>query len=80
MLLAAWAADFQQVVMPLLLVLGLLTLFSLALDFCATALGAKRVGAHRPAIIGAMLGTSGGLFFVPTASFLDDVEVPDEKA
>ena len=23
---------------------------------------------------------TGGLFFVPTASFLDDVEVPDEKA
>ena len=22
---------------------------------------------------------TGGLFFVPTASFLDDVEVPDEK-
>ena len=23
---------------------------------------------------------TGGLFFVPTASFLDDVDVPDEKA
>ena len=38
---------------------------SLAVDFWATALGAKRVGASRKAIIGAMLGTFAGLFFGP---------------
>lgn len=65
MLLAAWAGDFQQVGMPMLVVLGLLTVFSLAVDFWATALGAKRVGASRLAIIGAMVGTLGGLFFGP---------------
>lgn len=65
MLLAAWAGDFQQVGMPMLVVLGLLTVFSLAVDFWATALGAKRVGASRFAIIGAMVGTLGGLFFGP---------------
>ena len=65
MLLAAWAGDFQQVGMPMLVVLGLLTVFSLAVDFWATALGAKRVGASRLAIVGAMVGTLAGLFFGP---------------
>ena len=65
MLLAAWAGDFQQVGVPMLVVLGLLTVFSLAVDFWATALGAKLVGASRLAIIGAMVGTLAGLFFGP---------------
>ena len=65
MLLAAWAGDFQQVGVPMLVVLGLLTVFSLAVDFWATALGAKRVGASRLAIVGAMVGTVAGLFFGP---------------
>ena len=56
MLLAAWAGDFQQVGVPMLVALGLLTVFSLAVDFWATALGAKRVGASKLAIIGAMVG------------------------
>ena len=70
MLLAAWAGDFQQVGVPMLVVLGLLTVFSLAVDLWATALGAKRVGASRLAIIGAMLGTVGGLFFGPLGLLL----------
>ncbi|MDQ3039553.1 MAG: DUF456 domain-containing protein [Pseudomonadota bacterium] len=65
MLLAAWAGGFEQVGIPMLVLLGLLTLVSLAVDFWATALGAKRVGASRKAIIGAMLGTLAGLFFGP---------------
>lgn len=65
MLLAAWAGDFQQVGVPMLVVLGVLTAFSLVVDFWATALGAKRVGASRLAIIGAMVGTFGGLFLGP---------------
>jgi uncharacterized protein YqgC (DUF456 family) len=70
MLLAAWAGDFQQVGIPMLVVLGLLTVFSLAVDFWATALGAKRVGASRLAIIGAMLGTLAGLFLGPIGLLL----------
>ena len=70
MLLAAWAGDFQQVGVPMLVVLGLLTVFSLAVDFWATALGAKRVGASRLAIIGAMVGTLAGLFFGPVGLLL----------
>ncbi len=65
MLLAAWAGDFQHVGVAMLVALGILTMLSLAVDFWATALGAKRVGASRKAIIGAMLGTFAGLFFGP---------------
>ena len=70
MLLAAWAGDFQQISVFTIVVLGLLTLVSLAIDFWATALGAKRVGASRKAIVGAVLGTVGGLFFGPVGIFV----------
>ena len=65
MLMAAWTGDFQQVGIPMLVVLGILTLLSLGIDLWATALGAKRVGASRKAVIGAVLGTVGGLAFGP---------------
>ncbi len=70
MLLAAWAGDFQQVGIPMLVLLGALTALSLVIDFWATALGAKRVGASRKAIIGAMLGTLGGLLLGPLGLLL----------
>lgn len=70
MLLAAWAGGFQQVGVPMLVLLGMLTLVSLAVDFWATALGAKRVGASRKAIWGAVLGTFAGLFFGPIGLLL----------
>ena len=70
MLLAAWAGDFLKVGVPMLVLLGVLTLVSLAVDFWATALGAKRVGASRKAIWGAMLGTFAGLFFGPVGLLL----------
>ena len=59
----AWADDFQRVGWVTLTVLGVLALASLAIDFAATAMGAKRVGATRKAIVGAALGTLLGLFF-----------------
>lgn len=70
MLLAAWAGDFQQISIFTIVVLGLLTLLSLAIDFWATAVGAKRVGASRKAVIGAVLGTIAGLFFGPIGIFV----------
>ncbi|MEO6227685.1 MAG: DUF456 family protein [Thermomonas sp.] len=70
MLLAAWAGGFEQVGVPMLVLLGVLTVVSLAVDFWATALGAKRVGASRKAIWGAMLGTFAGLFFGPLGLLL----------
>ncbi len=63
MLLAAWVDDFERVGAGTLIVLGTLTLVSLALDFWATAHGAGRVGASRLAMLGAAIGTLVGLFF-----------------
>lgn len=63
MALGAWAGHFDYIGIPVLVVLGLLTLFSLAVDFWATALGARRVGASGKAVAGAVLGTIAGLFF-----------------
>jgi hypothetical protein len=63
LVVGAWADDFERVGWVTLSVLGLLALASLAIDFAATAMGAKRVGATRKAIFGAALGTLVGLFF-----------------
>ena len=69
MLLAAWAGDFQQIGWVTLVVLGLLTLLSVAVDFFATLVGAKRVGASKKALWGAVLGTFIGIFFGPIGLF-----------
>lgn len=63
MLLAAWVDGFERIGVWTLVILGVLTALSLVIDVIATAMGAKRVGASRLAIIGAMLGTIIGLFF-----------------
>ena len=70
MLLAAWAGDFERIGVVPLVILGLLTLLSLAADFLATAAGAKRVGAGPLAVWGAALGTLAGLFFGPLGLLL----------
>ena len=63
MLLAAWAGGFEQVGAVPLIILAVLTLLSLGIDFMATMMGAKRVGASKPALIGAVIGTFAGLAF-----------------
>lgn len=63
MLLAAWADGFERIDVWTLVALGVLTALSLAVDFAATAMGAKRVGASRLALLGAAIGTVVGLFF-----------------
>ena len=70
MLVAAWAGGFQEIGVVTLVVLGLLTLVSFLVDFWATAHGARRVGASRKALIGAVLGTFAGLFFAPIGLFI----------
>lgn len=65
LLLAAWAGGFEQIHVATLVVLGLLTLLSFGVDFWATAHGARRVGASRKALVGAVLGTFAGLFVFP---------------
>ena len=62
LLVAAWADDFQRVGWVVLALLGLLTWPRLAIELLATALGAKRVGATKLAVIGAALGTLLGIF------------------
>jgi uncharacterized protein YqgC (DUF456 family) len=63
LLLAAWADRFAHVGTFTLVVLGVLTALALIVDFVAGVLGAKRVGASRYAVIGALLGTLVGIFF-----------------
>lgn len=62
LLLAAWAGDFEQVGAFPLVILGVLTVLSFVIDLAATAMGAKRVGATKLAVVGALLGTLAGLF------------------
>ena len=61
--IAAWADNFVYVGWPTLAVLGVLALLTYVADFAATAFGAKRFGASKRAIIGAMIGAVVGLFF-----------------
>jgi uncharacterized protein YqgC (DUF456 family) len=63
MVLAAWAGDFKEITFITLVLLGLLTLASVAIDILASALGAKRAGASKLAIVGAAIGSVLGLFF-----------------
>jgi len=62
-LLAAWIDNFQRIGWITLIILGVLTLFSLGVDLLATSFGAKRMGASRSAIIGAIIGFFIGIFF-----------------
>lgn len=61
--LAAWIDDYARVGPWTLGVLGFLVLLSVVIDFAASAMGAKRVGASPKAIAGATLGTFVGMFF-----------------
>jgi len=60
---AAAIDGFTKVGWLTILILALLTLASYAVDFIASTLGAKRVGASKLSLIGAMLGMLVGLFF-----------------
>lgn len=60
--LAAWAEDFVHVGAGTLVVLGLLAALSYAADLWATMFGAKRFGASKRAIIGAVIGLVVGVF------------------
>jgi uncharacterized protein YqgC (DUF456 family) len=62
LLLAAWADGFTKVGIPALVVIGVIGAASYGVDFAAAALGAKRLGASKQAMVGAGLGTLLGLF------------------
>jgi uncharacterized protein len=63
MLLAAWIDGFTLIGWPTLVLLGVLTALAFAADILGSLLGAKRVGASRLALIGAVVGTLAGLPF-----------------
>jgi len=63
LLLAAWADGFAHVGWGGLAVIGALGLLSVGVDFAATILGARRVGASPLALAGATVGAFLGLFF-----------------
>ena len=60
--LAAWIDDFARIPGWLLLPLGALAAMTWIVDYIAAAMGAKRAGASRQAIIGAAVGTLAGIF------------------
>src|SRR5262245_16925699 len=62
LLLAAWAESFTYVGLWTLVALGLLALITYGVDFWATMFGAKKFGASKRAIVGALAGTIVGLF------------------
>jgi len=60
---AAWADGFARVGPLGLTIIGVLALLSLGVDFLASLLGAKRLGASRLALAGAAIGAVVGIFF-----------------
>jgi uncharacterized protein YqgC (DUF456 family) len=60
--LAAWIDDFARISGWTLALLGVMTALAWATDFAAAAMGARKVGASRYAIVGAALGTIVGIF------------------
>lgn len=56
MLLAAWLGDFEKISAFTIILLALLTAASVAVDFFAGLIGAKRAGASKMAMLGGALG------------------------
>ena len=63
LLLAAWVEDFAYVGIKTIAILGVLALLTYGVDFWATMFGAKRFGASKRAVIGALIGAVVGIFF-----------------
>src|SRR5262245_45534225 len=63
LVIAAWADGFTKVGVWPLVVIGIIGAASYLIDFVASALGTKKLGASPRAMIGAGIGTLAGLFF-----------------
>src|SRR3546814_9585620 len=61
--LIALTDHYQHVGWPTLSLLAAVVLVTVAVDFVASALGAKKVGASRQEVTGALLGSVIGIFF-----------------
>ena len=62
LLVAAWADHFTRVGPAMLTLIAIIGVATYGVDFVATALGAKHLGASKRAMAGAALGTVLGLF------------------
>jgi uncharacterized protein YqgC (DUF456 family) len=62
MLLAAWIDHFARIPVWLVGIFAVRTVVSWVVDYLAAAAGAKRAGASRLAVIGALVGTIAGIF------------------
>ena len=62
MLLAAWIDDFARIPLWLVVIFAILTAVAWAIDYLAASEGAKRAGASKLAVLGAMIGTVAGIF------------------
>jgi uncharacterized protein len=63
LLVGAWADDFMRVGPLMLVLIAIIGIATYGVDFVASALGAKHLGASKRAMAGAALGTVLGLFF-----------------
>lgn len=61
-LLGAWIDDFERIGMGTVMIAAVLVLVALVTDYLSSLLGAKRAGASRLALIGAVIGTVVGIF------------------
>lgn len=61
-ILGAWIDDFTRVSVTTVVVITVLGVISFAIEYIAGAMGARRVGASREAVIGALIGTVVGIF------------------
>ena len=62
LLLAAWTEDFVYVGLWTIVILAVLALLTYSIDLWATMFGAKKFGASKYAVIGAVLGSIVGIF------------------
>ena len=62
MLLGAWIDDFARIPVWLVVIFALLTAVAWAVDYFAAAAGARRAGASKLAVVGAIVGTVAGIF------------------
>ena len=62
LLMAAWSDGFVRVGVPMMVLLGVLTVATYFVDVAMMALGMKRLGTTKRAMAGAALGALAGLF------------------
>ena len=63
-LIAAWWEDFSRIGVIPIVITGALALVTILIDFASSYVGAKRVGASKTALIGSIVGSLIGMFFL----------------